>query len=77
MPSSFIRQCGITDTGMPRQLCPFTLPYSSFLVSSTASSFPFIPSLKLRTPLPRPFISSGIFLPPNSNNTTRAMTIIS
>ena len=50
-----------------------------FSVSSNliSSSKPFTPSLKFFTPLPIPFISSGIFFPPKSNNTTMAMITIS
>ena len=48
----------------------FSVPLISF-------SSPLTPSLKFLTPFPIPFISSGIFLPPNSNNTTMAIMIIS
>jgi hypothetical protein len=34
---------------------------------------PRMPSLKLRTPSPRPFMTSGIFLPPNKIMITAAM----
>ncbi len=44
---------------------------------SRSFSTPFTPSLKLRTPLPRPFISSGIFLPPKNSRTISTMKIIS
>ena len=47
----------------------------SFLISFTSSSTPCIPSLKLFTPLPRPFISSGIFLPPKRRSTTSAIIV--
>ena len=50
-------------------------------VSLTASLISFsaslTPSLKLLTPFPRPFISSGIFFPPNIRSITRAMMMIS
>ena len=52
----------------------YFLSVSSILMSS---SNPFTPSLKFFTPLPIPFISSGIFLPPKSNKTIMAMMIIS
>ena len=61
------------------EMIPKTLAFAHFFSSvvSDASSLPFMPSLKLRTPLPSPFISSGIFLPPKSSSTTSAMTTIS
>ena len=49
----------------------------SALMSSSSLRTSFIPSLKLFTPLPRPRISSGIFLPPKSSSTTRATMSIS
>ena len=47
----------------------------SFLISFTSSSTSFSPCLKLLTPLPRPRINSGIFLPPKRRRTTSAMII--
>ena len=38
---------------------------------------PLTPSLKLRIPLPRPFMSSGIFLPPKNSRAINTMKIIS
>lgn len=49
---------------------------SSPLVGSSFS-ISFMPSLNERTPLPMPFISSGIFLPPNSNSTISTINMIS
>src|ERR1035437_1645618 len=61
---------------------------SSFFVESFLSSLviPFVesfisfstslrPSLKLLTPLPKPFINSGIFFPPNRSKKINAITI--
>ena len=50
-----------------------------FALSSSFRSFSisFIPSLKLLTPFPKPFINSGIFLPPQKSKTTRAIIMIS
>ena len=50
---------------------------SSATSSFFSASIPLIPSLKLRTPFPNPFISSGIFFPPKKSNTMRAMIMIS
>jgi len=36
---------------------------------------PLVASLNSLTPFPKPFISSGIFLPPNISNTTAAINI--
>lgn len=53
---------------------PLVSSSEAFLISSSTS---FKPCLKLFTPLPTPFISSGIFLPPKRSRITRTMTIIS
>src|SRR6266446_6896582 len=47
--------------------------YTCFF-SSTFSSSPFKADLKLRMPSPRPFATSGIFLPPNSSTAIPRMT---
>ena len=52
------------------------LSFSTMLSSNSFLTLSFA-SLNSRTPLPRPRISSGIFLPPNNNNTTKAINIIS
>ena len=46
---------------------------SLFSNSSLTSFFPFLNSL---IPLPRPFISSGIFLPPNKSKIASALAIL-
>ena len=52
--------------------------YLPVLVSDFVSvSSSFIPSLKLLTPFPIPFISSGIFLPPKSKSTIARIRSIS
>src|SRR6266446_4694598 len=47
--------------------------YTCFF-SSTFSSSPLRACLKLRMPSPRPFATSGIFLPPNSSTAIPRMT---
>src|SRR2546427_5122325 len=47
--------------------------YACFF-SSTFSSSPLRACLKLRMPSPRPFATSGIFLPPNSSTAIPRMT---
>ncbi len=49
----------------------------SLLMSVTSFSISFMPSLNDLTPFPRPFINSGIFLPPKKRSTTSAMSRIS
>ena len=49
----------------------------SSLEASSSVVGSFIPSLKARTPLPAPRMSSGIFLPPKRRRTTTRMTMIS
>ena len=46
-------------------------------LDSTESSAPSLPSLNSFTPLPRPRINSGIFLPPKSKSTTTKIIMIS
>ena len=52
----------------------FTKSFLSSLVDSFISfSTSLIPSLKLFTPLPKPFINSGIYFPPNNNSNANAI----
>ena len=49
----------------------------SFIPVLISSSILALAELNSRMPFPRPRISSGIFLPPKSNKTTRTIRIIS
>src|ERR1035441_3326588 len=52
---------------------PILEAYACFF-SSTFSSSPFKAVLKLRIPSPKPFATSGIFLPPNNSTATPRIT---
>src|SRR5579872_5051351 len=67
------------SAGNSETLAGQTPGYDGFLSSGLLSSgglvsSPFIAVLKLRIPSPRPFATSGIFLPPNSSTKTAMMT---
>ena len=66
--------CRIADFMAMPSLCPEVF-YVKMINTQLAAQF--IPSLKLLTPLPNPFISSGIFFPPKNKRTINAMNNIS